>query len=125
MKKADRVPTLVCHGDVRVRKDERGGEDDIDVEDGHIEQQEDGAETDSEDEDAEFNHEERPRGRVQQTVSQKYWTAREPGAQCPMKTHRHYRIVVREVGLPMSYFKNAKELVYLLARGISGKLPLQ
>ena len=43
----------------------------------------------------------------------------------PMKTHRHYRIVVREVGLPMSYFKNAKELVYLLARGISGKLPLQ
>ncbi|PIL33501.1 hypothetical protein GSI_04124 [Ganoderma sinense ZZ0214-1] len=118
-KAVNRVPTLVCHGDVRARKDERAGEDDVDVEDGHIdEDDEDHMETDSEDEGTGVNDEE-PRGRIQQTISQKYWTARETGAHCPMKTHRHYRVVVREVGLPMSHFKNAKELVYLLARGIS------
>nr|VWO95685.1 Amidohydrolase family protein [Ganoderma boninense] len=118
-KAVSRVPTLVCHGDVRMRKDERAGEDEADIEDDHIEDEEDDVETESEDEGKSVNDEERPCGRRQQTVSQKYWTARETGAQCPMKIHRHYRIVVREVGLPMSHFKNAKELVYLLARGIS------
>ncbi|KAI1791218.1 hypothetical protein LXA43DRAFT_446977 [Ganoderma leucocontextum] len=120
-KKVDRVPTLVCHGDVRARMADMVGEDDVDVDVGHVgEQHEEGdEEMESEDEDAITNDREKPRGRIQQTVSQKYWTARKPESRCPMKTHRHYRIVVQEVGLPMSYFKNAKELVYLLARGIS------
>ncbi|KAI1791985.1 hypothetical protein LXA43DRAFT_1181380 [Ganoderma leucocontextum] len=122
-KKVERVPTLVCHGDVRVRKGEKVvGEAGIDVdEDAYEEQAKDEEEDEAADSDdeQEVDGHDRLRGRIQQTVSQKYWTARRQGAQCPMKTHRHYRIVVKEVGLPMSYFKNAKELVYLVARGIS------
>ncbi|KAM5538359.1 hypothetical protein V8D89_007961 [Ganoderma adspersum] len=122
-KKVERVPTLVCHGDVKVRKremvvEEAGVEVDEEVDGELVEDEEEDAGTDSGDEQA-ANGNHAPRGTIQQTVSQKYWTARTPGAQSPMKTHRHYRIVVKEVGLPMSYFKNAKELLYLVARAVS------
>ncbi|RDX49302.1 hypothetical protein OH76DRAFT_1382400 [Lentinus brumalis] len=52
----------------------------------------------------------------QQTVSQDVWKALHPDqhSECPLKTHRHYRIVVEEVCLPMSCFKDAAELVYLI-----------
>ena len=56
----------------------------------------------------------------QVTDSQNVWKEQHPGAKCPLKTHRHYRVVVKEVGLPMSYFRNGRELVYLLARCING-----
>ncbi|RPD57736.1 hypothetical protein L226DRAFT_525028 [Lentinus tigrinus ALCF2SS1-7] len=48
----------------------------------------------------------------QQTDSQEVWKALHPDEpDCPLKTHRHYRIVVEEVGLPMGCFRNAAELV--------------
>ena len=56
----------------------------------------------------------------QVTISQDVWQEQNPGEKCRLKTHRHYRIVVKEVGLPMSYFRNGKELVYLLAGCIKG-----
>ncbi|KAI0753140.1 hypothetical protein C8Q80DRAFT_1150239 [Daedaleopsis nitida] len=72
--KVERVPTLVCHGDVDEQK----------------------------------------------TVSQDAWKMHHPDAtDCPVKFHRHYRLVVKEVGLPMSQFESAEQLVYLLARCIS------
>ncbi|KAI0696669.1 hypothetical protein C8T65DRAFT_663385 [Cerioporus squamosus] len=77
-----------------------------------------------------LNDDEAPGGRVegvptlvchgdvgdQQTVSQDVWKALHPNkeAECPLKTHRHYRIVVREVCLSMSCFQDAAELVYLI-----------
>ncbi|RDX49314.1 hypothetical protein OH76DRAFT_1472076 [Lentinus brumalis] len=52
----------------------------------------------------------------QVTDSQEVWKLRHGQADpCPMKKHRHYRIVVEEVGMSMSRFKNALELIYLLA----------
>ncbi|RPD57738.1 hypothetical protein L227DRAFT_529943 [Lentinus tigrinus ALCF2SS1-6] len=51
----------------------------------------------------------------QVTDSQEVWKIVHPDRQdCPLKMHRHYRIVVKEVGLSMSRFRNAKELVYLI-----------
>ncbi|KAI0359597.1 hypothetical protein OH77DRAFT_1040392 [Trametes cingulata] len=53
----------------------------------------------------------------QVTESQKVWKDAHPKAaeeDCPMKTHRHYRLVVKEVGLPISAFINGRELVYLI-----------
>ncbi|RPD57718.1 hypothetical protein L226DRAFT_525038 [Lentinus tigrinus ALCF2SS1-7] len=51
----------------------------------------------------------------QVTDSQEVWNMVHPDRQdCPLKTHRHYRIVVKEVGLSMSRFRNARELVYLI-----------
>ncbi|RPD57731.1 hypothetical protein L227DRAFT_222441 [Lentinus tigrinus ALCF2SS1-6] len=52
----------------------------------------------------------------QVTDSQEVWKTVHPDRQdCPLKTHRHYRIVVKEVGLSMSRFRNAAELVFLIA----------
>ncbi|KAI0368999.1 hypothetical protein BV20DRAFT_421596 [Pilatotrama ljubarskyi] len=51
----------------------------------------------------------------QTTVSQVIWRKMNPGnTQCPLKTHRHYRLVVKEVGISMSNFVNSYELVLLL-----------
>ncbi|KAI0753150.1 hypothetical protein C8Q80DRAFT_496554 [Daedaleopsis nitida] len=67
--KVERVPTLVCHGDVEDQK----------------------------------------------TVSQDVWKIHHPDAtDCPIKFHRHYRLVVQEVGLPMCRFDSAEELIYLI-----------
>ena len=76
--KVDRIPTLVCHGDV----------DD------------------------------------QVTDSQNVWKTLNPDAlKCPLKTHCHYRLVVKEVGLSMDKIESAEELVYLIANCIGGKPP--
>ncbi|KAI8970809.1 hypothetical protein BD414DRAFT_427293, partial [Trametes punicea] len=62
-------------------------------------------------------------GLSQTTMSQTIWREENPDAlTCPLKTHTHYRLVVREVGLPMSEFQNAQELIFLVARCISGDL---
>ncbi|KAI0663922.1 hypothetical protein C8Q70DRAFT_905024 [Cubamyces menziesii] len=51
----------------------------------------------------------------QVTASQDVWEMKfgGQGLECPLKTHRHYRLVVNEVGLPLNRFKNACELVGL------------
>ncbi|RPD57730.1 hypothetical protein L227DRAFT_577714 [Lentinus tigrinus ALCF2SS1-6] len=52
----------------------------------------------------------------QVTDSQEVWKTVHPDREdCPLKVHRHYRIVVKEVGLSMSCFRNAEELVFLIA----------
>ncbi|KAH9889430.1 hypothetical protein C8Q73DRAFT_707543 [Cubamyces lactineus] len=50
----------------------------------------------------------------QATRSQEIWEKKNGGQsdkECPLKTHRHYRLVVNEVGLPLDTFQNAFELV--------------
>ncbi|KAI0645209.1 hypothetical protein C8Q79DRAFT_927439 [Trametes meyenii] len=56
----------------------------------------------------------------QTTVSQKIWKKKHPGDEdkCPLKTHTHYRLVVREIGLPMDQFENGRELIYLVSKCI-------
>ncbi|KAH9889416.1 hypothetical protein C8Q73DRAFT_793613 [Cubamyces lactineus] len=51
------------------------------------------------------------------TRSQEIWRLKNPGRseECPLKTHRHYRLVVNEVGIPMSKFTNMQELVGLFS----------
>ncbi|KAI0333045.1 hypothetical protein GY45DRAFT_1368798 [Cubamyces sp. BRFM 1775] len=52
----------------------------------------------------------------QMTRSQEIWRLKNKGKseeECPLKTHRHYRLVVNEVGIPMSRFTNMEELVGL------------
>ncbi|KAI0333047.1 hypothetical protein GY45DRAFT_376152 [Cubamyces sp. BRFM 1775] len=53
----------------------------------------------------------------QVTRSQEIWHLKNPGKleECPLKTHRHYRLVVNEVGIPMSKFTNMQELVALFS----------
>ncbi|KAI0663935.1 hypothetical protein C8Q70DRAFT_210273 [Cubamyces menziesii] len=53
---------------------------------------------------------------AQVTASQDVWEMKYggKGLVCPLKTHRHYRLVVNEVGLPLSEFQCASELVGLL-----------
>ena len=60
----------------------------------------------------------------QVTRSQEIWRLKhaEKSEECPLKTHRHYRLVVNEVGRPLSEFKNMEELVDLILWSISGKL---
>ncbi|KAI0741122.1 hypothetical protein C8Q76DRAFT_823107 [Earliella scabrosa] len=55
----------------------------------------------------------------QETQTQTVWRERYPDTECPFKTHRHYRMVVKEVGLPMSNFRNGRPLLGLLAMCIS------
>ena len=58
----------------------------------------------------------------QVTDSQEVWKILHPDRQDnPLKTHRHYRMVVKEVCLSMSRFRNAKELVYLIATCVRGE----
>ncbi|KAI0333046.1 hypothetical protein GY45DRAFT_376123 [Cubamyces sp. BRFM 1775] len=52
---------------------------------------------------------------AQVTVSQDVWEMKYggKGLVCPLKTHRHYRLVVNEVGLPLSEFQHTSELLAL------------
>ncbi|TFK80040.1 hypothetical protein K466DRAFT_605668 [Polyporus arcularius HHB13444] len=55
-------------------------------------------------------------GPGQVSDSQEVWKIRHPQTgHCIMKKHCHYRLVVKEVGLSMSQFENAQELIYLLS----------
>ncbi|KAI0653536.1 hypothetical protein C8Q70DRAFT_937634 [Cubamyces menziesii] len=50
----------------------------------------------------------------QVTRSQEIWDKKNggrPDKKCPLKTHRHYRLVVNEVALPLDAFQNAFELI--------------
>ncbi|KAI0333041.1 hypothetical protein GY45DRAFT_1320339 [Cubamyces sp. BRFM 1775] len=58
----------------------------------------------------------------QVTRSQEIWRLKNKDKldeECPLKTHRHYRLVVNEVGKPLSEFKNMEELVGLILLSIS------
>ncbi|KAI9062389.1 hypothetical protein FKP32DRAFT_1686628, partial [Trametes sanguinea] len=59
----------------------------------------------------------------QSSVSHEHWKEKysnpEEEEVCTLKVHRHYRLVVEEVCLPMSKFQNGKELVRLIARCIA------
>ncbi|KAI0365594.1 hypothetical protein BV20DRAFT_1124877 [Pilatotrama ljubarskyi] len=53
----------------------------------------------------------------QTTKTQKLWSdlhKDDPDAKCPVKQHRHYRIVVKEVGQEMSQFTHSRQLVHAL-----------
>ncbi|CDO78013.1 hypothetical protein BN946_scf184907.g3 [Trametes cinnabarina] len=53
----------------------------------------------------------------QATISRDMWREKHPTANqddCPLKTHRHYRLVVDEVCLPMEKFLSFSELVLLI-----------
>ncbi|KAI0669656.1 hypothetical protein C8Q78DRAFT_930077, partial [Trametes maxima] len=56
----------------------------------------------------------------QTTVSQEVWKAGHPKDvdECPLKTHTHYRLVVREVCIPMDAFENGRQLIFLISRCI-------
>ncbi|KAI0333028.1 hypothetical protein GY45DRAFT_1368783 [Cubamyces sp. BRFM 1775] len=57
----------------------------------------------------------------QMTRSQEIWRLKNKGKseeECPLKTHRHYRLVVNEVGKPLSKFRTMKELVGLITLSI-------
>ncbi|EFI27583.1 other/FunK1 protein kinase [Coprinopsis cinerea okayama7 len=60
-------------------------------------------------------------GRWQKTDSQDFWLTRNPNSdqKCPMRTHQHYRLVVKEVGLPISNFRNGREMVTLISHGVA------
>ncbi|KAH9889452.1 hypothetical protein C8Q73DRAFT_159471 [Cubamyces lactineus] len=53
----------------------------------------------------------------QKTVAQEIWqfVNRNSGRKCQMKEHRHYRIVVQEVGKLIVEFSNGKQLVKILS----------
>ncbi|KAI0770650.1 hypothetical protein C8Q74DRAFT_1202130 [Fomes fomentarius] len=51
----------------------------------------------------------------QRTQTQDFWKeTNRTSSPCPFKSHHHYRIVVKEVGLPLSEFKNGEQLIQLL-----------
>ena len=63
----------------------------------------------------------------QQTLTKALWESQNPDSaagKCPFKTHQHYRMVSREVGLPMSQFNSGLELIFLISMCILGKLYL-
>ncbi|KAI9062369.1 hypothetical protein FKP32DRAFT_1652880 [Trametes sanguinea] len=56
----------------------------------------------------------------QATISHVIWKEENPKVLvCTLKAHRHYRLVVEEVCLPMNDFANADELVFFITRCIS------
>ncbi|KAI0645199.1 hypothetical protein C8Q79DRAFT_757799 [Trametes meyenii] len=58
---------------------------------------------------------------LQVTDTQRVWKDKHPDAEadeCPLKTHHHYRMVVKEVGLPISTFCSGVELVFMIVNCI-------
>nr|VWO97853.1 HsvB [Ganoderma boninense] len=45
-------------------------------------------------------------------------------ADVPLRQHRHYRIVVAEVALPLDHFRNGKQLASIILDAMQGKLSL-
>ncbi|KAI0628957.1 hypothetical protein C8Q77DRAFT_325598 [Trametes polyzona] len=58
----------------------------------------------------------------QATMTQEVWKEKNPTVpeeRCPLKIHRHYRLVMKEVALPITSFKCGLELVFLFVRAIT------
>ncbi|KAI0827947.1 hypothetical protein BC628DRAFT_126666 [Trametes gibbosa] len=87
-KAVEYIPTLECHGDVGGRKKQMTETDALWAE---INEKEGGEDEKEEDDD----------NNKKDLIS-------------PFKTHRHYRIVVKEVGQPMSEFTSSRQLVHVL-----------
>ena len=58
----------------------------------------------------------------QTTVSYDKWSTFFPGKKCPMKPHRHYRLVVKEVGKPLHEFEDGAHLVLCMLSVVIGML---
>ena len=41
--------------------------------------------------------------------------------ECPLRLHQHYRLVEKEVGMPLANFKNGRQLVAVVLKGLNGK----
>lgn len=50
------------------------------------------------------------------------WQTTSPPCKNPFKPHKHYRIVVEEVGMPLSSFRNGRELVVAVYECVDGAL---
>ncbi|EPQ50704.1 hypothetical protein GLOTRDRAFT_66831, partial [Gloeophyllum trabeum ATCC 11539] len=53
------------------------------------------------------------------TSTQKHWS-RDAGKPNPFRPHQHYRLVVQEVGCPLSDFKHSEELIQVITECITG-----
>ncbi|EAU81338.1 other/FunK1 protein kinase [Coprinopsis cinerea okayama7 len=61
-------------------------------------------------------------GGWQKTDSQDFWAELnhpDSSKTCPLKTHQHYRLVVKEVGLPITEFKNGREMLTIILHGVA------
>ncbi|KAI0645226.1 hypothetical protein C8Q79DRAFT_1055305 [Trametes meyenii] len=58
----------------------------------------------------------------QVTMTQDVWKKLNPkkAEQCSLKTQQHYRLVVKEVGIPLREFTNAKQLVTVIKECVQG-----
>ena len=57
----------------------------------------------------------------QLTTSRTIWMQLNPEEDyCPINEHQHYRLVVEEIGKPLSQFKNSRELVRALCNVVEG-----
>ncbi|KAI0629045.1 kinase-like domain-containing protein, partial [Trametes polyzona] len=58
----------------------------------------------------------------QATLSQDLWRRYHPDvgpdARCPLKKHEHYRLVVEEIGKPLTDFESSKQLVFAMATAL-------
>lgn len=58
----------------------------------------------------------------QRTISQDIWRVNNKYAvQNPLKSHRHYRLVTKEVGRPLSDFRDGRELVLFIYHCLTGE----
>ncbi|EAU81216.2 other/FunK1 protein kinase [Coprinopsis cinerea okayama7 len=60
-------------------------------------------------------------GEWQKTDSQDFWyeLSRNENAKCPFRPRQHYRLVVKEVGLPISKFRNGREMLTIISHGVA------
>ncbi len=59
----------------------------------------------------------------QATISYENWSKVRPGETCKLKAHRHYRLVVEEVGKPLSEFQSGAGLVIAILHVVQGTVP--
>lgn len=57
----------------------------------------------------------------QETISQDVWKAKHVGETCRMKQHKHYRLVVKEVGIPLHEFETGQQLLFMFIDCIEGE----
>ncbi|KAI0776263.1 hypothetical protein BD413DRAFT_708959, partial [Trametes elegans] len=50
----------------------------------------------------------------QRSISQDHWRKYHKGKKCELKTHQHYRLVVKEVCKPLDQFEDSAELVFAM-----------
>ena len=61
---------------------------------------------------------------AQRTLTRRFWESQESNRYanaCPFKTHQHYRMVTKEIAMPMTEFRNALELMLLIYQCVLGE----